>query len=91
MIITAPAADLEPGYEALRARAVGEIPQLTPRGLTVFLRRGMTAWMCALPPQPPVPKLPPQPAKGTGYPSAADGDLVQLLTTMVLNTRRSWA
>ena len=47
MKITAGAGELWQGYEALRAQAVGQISAVTPRGLALFRRSGMVAWMSA--------------------------------------------
>jgi len=92
MRITAVAPDLEQGYEALRAQAVGEIPSLTPRGLTLFLRGGMLAWMCAC-----APSRRSTPAQTTSARShrglaSASAEVVSLLTEMALSSRRRcWA
>ena len=41
-------ARLTEGYEALRALALGQdMPLASPRGLALFLRRGMAGWMGA--------------------------------------------
>lgn len=93
MTIVAPAADLEHGYEALRAQAVGEIPNLAPRGLAVFLRRGMPAWMCACPPR----TRPATSTRPTGDVTAGlglagvSGELVRLLAAMVVSSQRGCA
>lgn len=87
MTINAPAAELEQGYESLRAQAMGEIPTHTPRGLAVFLGGGMCAWMCACAP------LPPSTPMSSGRDSSghdiapAGAELVQLLAEMVLSSR----
>ena len=83
MTIVAPAAELKQSYEALRAQAAGEIPSFTPRGLAVFLGRGMSAWMCACPPRPPT-----SPASTENIDAGlagVSGELVRLLTAMVLS------
>lgn len=87
MTIYAPAAELEHSYESLRAQALGEIPTQTPRGLAVFLGRGMCAWMYACAP------LPPSTPMSTGRDSSGHdialvgAELVQLLAEMVLSGR----
>jgi len=88
MKITAAAKDLQQGYEALRAQALGEIPELTPRGLAVFQRGGLPAWMRACPPT-----IRPTPAVSSGVSAernlAGMGvELVQLLTDMVVSSQR---
>ena len=87
MTIVAPAAELKQSYEALRAQAAGEIPSFTPRGLAVFLGRGMSAWMCACPPRP-RPAPPTSPASTENIDAGLAGvsaELVRLLTAMVLS------
>ena len=87
MTIVAPAAELEQSYEALRAQAAGEIPSFTPRGLAVFLGRGMFAWMCACPPRP-RPAPPTLPASAENIDAGLAGvsaELVRLLAAMVVS------
>ena len=92
MIIAGGAGELELGYEALRAQAVGDTPELTPRGLAVLLRGGMVAWMCACPPRP-------QPDAGVASPPLGAGraavdasrELVRVLTEMALGGQTRWA
>jgi hypothetical protein len=88
--ITAAAADLEQSYEALRAQAVGEIPSVMPRGLALFLRAGMPAWMttCA-----PITRPVPMTRLSTDGEqerrlSSLGTDLVRVLTEMALGSRR---
>lgn len=87
MTISAPAAELEQGYESLRAQAVGEVTRHTPRGLAVFLGGGMLAWMCACAP------LSTPAAMSSGRGGANRGvaqvgtELVELLAEMVLTSR----
>ena len=87
MTIVAPAAELEQSYEVLRAQAVGEIPSVTPRGLAVFLGRGMSAWMRACPPRPrPVPPASPASAENIDAGLAGvSAELVRLLAAMVVS------
>ena len=81
------------GYEALRAQARGQLPSLTPRGLAVFLRAGLVAWMCSCPPrEPPGPARPaPAPRGGSPQlraPAGASAELVQLLAEMAIQSQR---
>lgn len=82
MTISADAAEIGAGYEALRARALGEIPAATPRGLAVLMRDGLPAWMRALAPTDrstlPARPAPSRELTGPGI------ELVSLLTEMVL-------
>ena len=93
MTITAPAAELAQGYEALRAQALGELPPFTPRGLAVFLRGGLVSWMSACPPRDP-PKQPrptTSPRAGSREVRGLTGvsaELVRLLTEMALTSQR---
>ena len=90
MKITAAASDLTQGYEALRAQAVGEIPTMTPRGLAVFMGRGLPSWMCAcMPTGRPAPTSTPVARSGqvNGLTSLSV-ELVRLLTEMALNSHR---
>jgi len=88
-MITAPSSDLLQGYEALRARAVGEIPAVTPRGLAIFMRCGAPAWMVAC-----APEVSSASTTSSACPNRAhrgvgtNADLVRLLTEMVLSTRQ---
>lgn len=87
MSIIAPAVELEQGYEALRAQAVGEIPRRPPRGLAVLSRGGLLAWMCACPPPPPTPVTHARLESGNGL-GTVSGDVVRLLAEMVLSHHR---
>jgi hypothetical protein len=75
-------------YEALRAQATGIATPVTPRGLSLFLRAGLAAWMvawtsttaprgAAMPPGRPRPVL-----------SGLSMDLVSVLAEMVLAGQR---
>jgi hypothetical protein len=90
MSISAPTVELEQGYEALRAQAVGEIPSHTPRGMAVLHRGGLPAWMCACPPLPSrtPPPMPERPSNAEGGPASGNGELVRLLAEMVLSSQR---
>jgi hypothetical protein len=87
--ITATANELENGYEALRAQAVGEVPRITPRGLTLFLRSGLPAWMRAFPPSAPL--LASAPAimhVGAHGMAGVGAELVHVLAQMALSQQR---
>lgn len=95
MKIAAAADDLVGGYEALRAQAVGELSDLTPRGLGVFMRGGLPGWMVACAPstehrsrRSPVDSR--APARRL---SGASTELVRMLAEMALvsSRRRCWA
>ncbi len=85
MTISADAADLLAGYEALRAQATGAVPAATPRGLSVLARAGLTAWMHALAPTAragePVRHTATRESTGFG------AELVSLLTEMALSSQ----
>ena len=90
MTLAASAEDLERGYEALRAQAVGTMAQTHPRGLAVLRRAGLAAWMRALPPS--------TPDRHDGR-TTPDGDvpigglgseLVSILTEMALGAGWGW-
>ena len=90
MKIIAPATELAQGYEALRTQALGGHPPLTPRGLAVFVRGGLAAWMCACPPG-----NRPRPATNaaTGVHeeralTAGSAELVRVLAQMALSRQR---
>lgn len=88
MTITASSEDLERGYEALRAQAVGVIPDIVPRGLAVLRRTGLVAWMRALPPET-GDRRRRRPAAGGGTARAdLGGELVSVLTEMALGAGR---
>ena len=85
-MISADAAELVAGYEALRAQAIGAVPAATPRGLSVLTRAGVPAWMRAL-----------APTERTSTPARAvaarvstgfDAELASLLTEMALSSQR---
>lgn len=90
MKVTASAADLVTGYEALRAQVLGTIPAVRPRGLVVLRRAGLVAWMAACPP----------PASNVRRRSShlgdaiahdgLDGELVSILTEMALGRGWGW-
>ena len=90
MTATASAGELVRGYEALRAQAVGVIPDAIPRGLAVLRRAGLAAWMRALPPAV-EPRGSERPTGDRGL-ALADlgGELVSALTEMALGGGRSW-
>jgi len=83
----APAIDIGRAYEAVRAQAVGQVPTITPRGLTLLLDAGLTTWINACPPLAPGP--PPNVASEP-RPSLAglSLELVSVLTEMALSNRR---
>jgi len=92
VIIAAGPADLEEGYEALRAQAVGEIPGHTPRGMALFLSRGMVAWMCASPPLPRQAAVGPTRSLGVDRaPAGVSRELVRVLAEMALRSESRWA
>ncbi|MGH9304374.1 MAG: hypothetical protein ACRDZ5_08185 [Acidimicrobiales bacterium] len=84
MTISADVTDLAAGYEALRAQALGELPATTPRGLAVFVRGGLVAWMRALAPitRPTQPPVRSEAREPTGFGT----ELVALLAEMVLSS-----
>lgn len=90
MTLAASATELERGYEALRAQAVGTIPPTRPRGLAVLCRAGLVAWMRALPPSTPDrqdERLAPD--RDTAL-AGLGSELVSILTEMALGARWGW-
>ncbi len=92
MKITAGASQLLQGYEALRAQAVGQIGAITPRGLAVFHRSGMVAWMSACAPLGSIDVLV-NSAPSLNYGrsdalGATSAELVQILAEMALGSHR---
>lgn len=86
MTISADAADLLAGYEALRAQALGAVPAATPRGLSVLTRAGLAAWMRALAP---IARTSTTPRRVAARESTDFGaELVSLLTEMALSSQR---
>jgi len=92
MKITAGAGDLSQGYEALRAQAVGQISAVTPRGLALFRRSGMAAWMSACAPlgstDAPVASSPSINNRRSDVLGGSCAELVQVLAEMALGSRR---
>ena len=88
MTMAASAGELARGYEALRAQAVGVIPDVIPRGLAVLRRAGLVAWMRALPPA--TPDRPAERSAIAGGTALADvsSELVSVLTEMALGAGR---
>jgi hypothetical protein len=82
--------ELEHGYEALRAQATGELPAVTPRGLTLFLTAGFPAWMQAWAPLTPPAPTKPLPRDDREVRASLGGEVVRLLTEMALGCRRRW-
>jgi hypothetical protein len=84
MTITAGAADLAQGYEALRAQAQGAVPGVNPRGRAVLVGAGLAAWMSALPPSArPRPPRAERPHRAR-HQNGQSPELVRLLAEMVL-------
>jgi hypothetical protein len=88
--VTASAEDLERGYEALRAGALGAIPVVRPRGLAVLRRAGIAAWMRALPPAVPGRRRERSAPDGTTALAEPAGELVSILAEMALGARWGW-
>jgi len=84
MTITAGAADLAQGYEALRAQAQGAVPGVNPRGRAVLVGAGLAAWMSALPPS--ARRRPSRAGRPdrAGHQDGQSTELVRLLAEMVL-------
>jgi hypothetical protein len=81
-------ADFVSAYEALRAQATGEIPAITPRGLSLFLGSGLPTWMktwaAIAPPKHHIPVRTEAPIS-----AAPTGDLIRVLTEMALGCERA--
>lgn len=81
------AVGLTKGYEALRAFALGQgTEDPTPRGLAVFLRKGMAAWMGAWIRLEPSPWDAPRSWERSGGPLS--GEVALVLAGMALADRR---
>ena len=82
------------GYEALRAQAtgVGTAPT-TARGLALFLRSGLAAWMTAWRQLVAAPSSPPaaRPAEQLATAFRLGPELAVVLTEMALGQQRRWA
>lgn len=87
--LSASTVDLAQAYEALRAQALGQTPAITPRGLALFLRVGLAAWMPACAPLGST--IPPTRASD-GRPRMPlvelDAELVRILAEMALGSHR---
>jgi hypothetical protein len=79
-------------YEALRAQATGQRPDITtPRGLALFLRQGMPAWISAWSDCAPVtsttaPRVPN--GKDSGLLSSSHSEVAVLLVNMALQAQK---
>jgi hypothetical protein len=90
MTLAASATELERGYEALRAQAVGTTPAVRPRGLAILHRAGLVAWMRALPPGTPDRQGErPEPDRDTAL-AGLGSELVSILTEMALGAGWGW-
>lgn len=81
------------GYEALRAQATGvSTAPTTARGLALFLRSGLAAWMTAWRQLVAAPSSPPAPRPATAEPRATafrlGPELAVVLTEMALGQQR---
>ena len=84
-----PAAELEQAYEVLRAQATGIATPATPRGLAIFLARGLVAWMAAWARPAPLPPVIAPPAGGPRLVLAGlSREMVRVLTEMALGCQR---
>jgi hypothetical protein len=89
MTVTASTVEVARGYEALRAQAVGRAPATTPRGLALFQRAGLAAWMRACAPLgSAAAAAPPGGDRPRPPPVAVDAELVRILTEMALGGHR---
>jgi hypothetical protein len=93
--VAADPVQLEQAYEALRAQAMGQLPASTPRGLALFLARGLPSWLVAwtTPTLAPAASVRPAPAASTPKPGfgGLSAELVMVLTEMVLGGQRRYA
>jgi hypothetical protein len=77
------------GYEALRAQATGVGTALTTaRGLALFLRSGLAAWMTAWRQLVAAPSSPPAEQRATAF--RLGPELAAVLTEMALAQQRRW-
>ena len=74
-------------YEALRGYVLGEREGCTGPGLALFLHKGMAAWMeaCVRSTPPPQRRSEPESAPSADLPPGLHGELVVVLTAMVLS------
>lgn len=74
-------------YESLREYVLGDCEGCTGPGLALLLHKGMAAWLqaCARWTPPPRPRAELRSSPGAGLPPGLRGELVVLLTTMVLS------
>lgn len=79
-------------YEDLRAQATGESPYIaTPRGLALFLRCGMSAWMLAWSDHISVTRPTPTMStndEGNGLPDSLHSEVAALLASMALRVQK---
>jgi hypothetical protein len=89
MKVLQPADQLTLAYEALRAQATGQLPAITPRGLTLFLAEGFPAWLNTWKP---LVVAAPQPSSASRQqqqpPVGLGGEVVQVLTEMALGCQK---
>lgn len=86
-----PVADLARAYEAVRAQAIGQPTEASPRGLALILDAGLAAWIGAWSSVAPagVAKVAPAPVTSAFAPESAE--LARMLTEMALAARRGAA
>lgn len=74
-------------YESLRGYVLGDCPGRASPGLALLLHKGMAAWLeaCAQWTPPPQAQADRQSSTGADLPPGLRGELVVVLTTMVLS------
>lgn len=73
------------GYEEMRAQVMGVSTAATPRGLTLFMRRGLVAWMNTWPGLVSQPGLVPLRTAEPAATLAPTSELASLLAEMVMS------
>ena len=74
-------------YESLRGNVLGDCEGCTGPGLALFMRKGMAAWMqaCVRSAPPPERRSVPLSSTSANLPPGLRGELVVVLTAMVLS------
>jgi len=91
-LVAVDAAKLEQAYEALRAQATGQLAATTPRGLALFLARGLPSWLVAwtAPVLVPAPRQAPAASISNLSLAGLSAELVNVLAAMVLGAERRY-
>lgn len=83
-----PVADLARAYEAVRAQAIGQPTEASPRGLALILDAGLAAWIMAWSPVASAEVAKVASAPATSALVGESAELASVLTEMALASRR---